>query len=119
MQPKYDWKIPNYTDLVNEHYCWEYSYTIDGSDYIDSADGSGSVSSINVNCVRLMFRIRYNISTMDYDPYLTDSSQDYDGDEGILSPVEQDPTVDVGIYAQVESLIPFCVLLCLFLFVFL
>ena len=43
-------------------------------DYVDSSDGSG---------------------TMDYDPYLTDSSQAYD-DAGILSPIEQNPDVDVS-----------------------
>lgn len=49
-----------------------------------------------------MFRIRYNMSTMDYDPYKTNSSYDeYDDDENsIISPIEQNPEVDVGVYAQ-------------------
>ena len=47
-----------------------------------------------------MFRIRYNMSTMDYDPYETDSRMDEDDDEGIISPIENNPTVDVGVYAQ-------------------
>ena len=48
------------------------------TDYVDSSDGSG---------------------TMDYEPYLTDNSQAYDDDAGILSPIEQTHDVYVGSYA--------------------
>jgi hypothetical protein len=40
---------------------------------------------------RCVLRIRYNISTDDYDPYNTDSSSN-----GAKSPVKNNPTVDVG-----------------------
>jgi len=46
------------------------------------------------------FRIRYNMSTMEYDPFTTNSTHDYEPDEGILSPIEQNPEVDVGSYVQ-------------------
>jgi len=47
-----------------------------------------------------MLRMRYNISTMDYDPYLTDSTFNNDPENGVISPVQQNPTVDVGAYMQ-------------------
>jgi len=47
-----------------------------------------------------VFRIRYNMSTMDYDPFTTNSTHDYEPDEGILSPIEENPEVDVGFYVQ-------------------
>lgn len=40
---------------------------------------------------RCVLRIRYNISTDDYDPYFTDASSN-----GENSPIENDPLVDVG-----------------------
>jgi hypothetical protein len=45
---------------------------------------------------KCVFRIRYNISTDDYDPWNTNSSQDDDPAKGIVSPVKNNPTVDVG-----------------------
>ncbi|XP_048739300.1 protein DD3-3-like isoform X2 [Ostrea edulis] len=46
---------------------------------------------------RCVFRMRYNISTDDYAPYSTDSSRNLNnGIEGIASPIEQNPYVDVG-----------------------
>jgi hypothetical protein len=40
--------------------------------------------------------MRYNISTDDYDPWNTNSSQDDDPARGVVSPVRNNPTVDVG-----------------------
>jgi len=45
---------------------------------------------------KCIFRLRYNISTDDYDPYATDSSNDDDPNNGVASPVTQNPVVDVG-----------------------
>ncbi|XP_074661736.1 protein DD3-3-like isoform X2 [Tubulanus polymorphus] len=42
-----------------------------------------------------VLRIRYNISTDDYDPYFTDSSYNYDRRKGVMSPVKQNPLVEV------------------------
>lgn len=48
------------------------------------------------NTKRCVFRIRYNISTDDFDPYATDSSHNRNEQTKTMSPVEQNPYVDVG-----------------------
>ena len=45
---------------------------------------------------RCVIRIRYNITTDDYDPYYTDSKQNQDLKRGKFSPVQQNPAIDVG-----------------------
>jgi hypothetical protein len=45
---------------------------------------------------KCVFRMRYNISTDDYDPWNTNSSQDDNPATGVVSPVRNNPTVDVG-----------------------
>eukprot|EP01084_Bolivina_argentea_P266918 452907_1 len=37
---------------------------------------------------------------MDYDPYKTNYTHDYHPEDGILSPIEENPEVDVGFYVQ-------------------
>lgn len=49
---------------------------------------------------KCVLRLRYNISTDDYDPWTTNSSQNEDKRNGIVSPVENNPTVDVGANLQ-------------------
>jgi plastocyanin len=93
-QANYDWYLPTYDDLVNKHYCYPYSMSV--TDSSDSTDDSAGT----FDCVRMMVRLRYNISTMDYDPYMTDSTQDEDDNNGVISPIQNNPTVDVGVYAQ-------------------
>jgi len=90
----YDWQIPSYSDLVTDHYCWNYTYKI-----YDSSSSTQD-STVEAACVRMMLRIRYNESTMDYDPYQTNSTMDYNQQNGIISPIEENPTVDVGVLAQ-------------------
>ena len=93
-QAHYDWELPTWTDLTENHYCWPYEISID-----DSPD-SDQDASTTTDCVRMVFRLRYNMSTMDYDPYKTNSTHDYDPANGILSPIEENPEVDVGFYVQ-------------------
>ena len=93
-QAHYDWTLPTWDSLTNDHYCYPYEYTIDDSGDSDQDEGS------DIECVRMVFRIRYNMSTMDYDPFTTNSTHDYEPDEGILSPIEENPEVDVGFYVQ-------------------
>lgn len=104
MQAKYDWQIPTLSELKTNHFCWEYTYTVGGDEYVEYSSGggftTGGVEDATTHCVRMMFRIRYNMSTSDYDPYKTNSSMDYDDNAGIVSPIEQNPEVDVGVYAQ-------------------
>lgn len=45
---------------------------------------------------RCVLRLRYNISTDDYDPFNTDSSYNQDLVNGIRSPVEQNPNINIG-----------------------
>ncbi|XP_078594985.1 protein DD3-3-like isoform X2 [Branchiostoma floridae x Branchiostoma japonicum] len=48
------------------------------------------------NTKRCVVRIRYNISTDDYDPWQTDAAYNQNLQLGLLSPVQQNPTVDIG-----------------------
>jgi len=45
---------------------------------------------------KCVVRLRYNISTDDYDPWKVNSTFNEDNGAGIQSPVEQNPAVDVG-----------------------
>lgn len=49
---------------------------------------------------RVVLRMRYNMTTGDYDPYNTDSSCDQNNNEETQSPVNQNPTIDVGVKLQ-------------------
>lgn len=93
-QAHYDWTIPSYASLRDNHRCYPYAYDVGATGI------AGDDTTIDINCLRLVFRLRYNMSTMDYDPYTTNSTHDYDSDTGIISPIEQNPEVDVGFYAQ-------------------
>ena len=44
---------------------------------------------------RCVFRMRYNISTDDYDPYATDSRHNQDNVNMVESPVQQNPYVEI------------------------
>jgi hypothetical protein len=48
------------------------------------------------NYAKCIVRLRYNISTDDYNPWNINSTQDDDPQRGIVSPVTNNPTVDVG-----------------------
>lgn len=78
------WWIPSVASL-EEWGCHTYTETINGNEH---------------TFVGAMMRVRYNISTMDYDPYTTDASFNNDPENGVISPVQQNPTVDVGAYMQ-------------------
>jgi len=97
-QAHYDWTLPTWQSLTTDHMCWTYSEQIN---YNNDQPNLGQTSgTTDVECVRMVFRIRYNMSTMDYDPYKTNSTHDYEPNEGILSPIEENPEVDVGFYVQ-------------------
>jgi len=48
------------------------------------------------NYVKCILRLRYNITTDDYDPWNTTSDSNNNQNTGVKSPVTQNPTVDVG-----------------------
>jgi len=88
----YEWWIPDFASLVDENgwKCHEYT------DDVESDGGD----DVEVKYVRGIMRLRYNISTMDYDPYQTNSSWNNDPANGVISPITQNPTVDIGTYMQ-------------------
>jgi hypothetical protein len=69
----YDWKIPSFDLLVAKGY-----------------------ATVDSNFLRCVFRLRYNISTDDYDPWTANSTMDDNEYMGVLSPIRQNPTVDIG-----------------------
>jgi len=73
----FNWTLPNFSDLV--------------------AAGAMVYTSGTTNFTKCVVRLRYNISTDDYDPWNTNSSQDDDPWHGVLSPVRQNPTIDIGL----------------------
>ncbi|XP_078001277.1 protein DD3-3-like [Glandiceps talaboti] len=50
----------------------------------------------SMNTKRCVFRFRYNITTDDYDPFNTTSASNNNPDEGVYSPVVNNPAVDIG-----------------------
>jgi len=70
----YQWTIPTFSELV----------------------ASGLKTDTTGNFLTCIVRIRYNISTDDYNPWTANSTMDDREDLGILSPIRQNPTVDIG-----------------------
>lgn len=85
----YEWWIPDFDALTDENgwKCHTYEENVGGADQA-------------VQYVRGVMRLRYNISTMDYDPYTTNASWNNDPANGVISPITQNPTVDIGTYMQ-------------------
>jgi len=65
---------------------------------VSSLVGTGRVDTFGAtrNYIKCVLRIRYNMSTDDYDPWNTTSTSNNNPGAGIKSPVTQNPTVDVG-----------------------
>jgi len=63
--------------------------------YVYTAQGAASQ-----NYVRVVTRLRYNMTTMDYAPYQTTAACNQNKKGNVQSPVEQNPTVDVGVDMQ-------------------
>merc|ERR1719361_2394556 len=74
----WDWVLPNAAQLKAAG-CYEYTDAALAEPYF-----------------RLVTRLRYNITTTDYEPYETFASCNNKKKAGIQSPVQQNPTVDVG-----------------------
>jgi len=93
----YEWWIPDFEALTDENgwKCHEYN-----EDVTSANDDGGAATTKAVSYVRGVMRLRYNISTMDYDPYTTNSSWNNDPANGVISPITQNPTVDIGTYMQ-------------------
>jgi len=52
------------------------------------------------NFKKCVFRGRYNLTTGDYPGWTTDASMNDDQQKGVVSPVQQNPTVDIGVDIQ-------------------
>jgi len=85
----YMWTLPSVEEMVATG-CHRYSTT--GARAIDDATSE--------YFVRMVVRNRYNISTMDYDPYQTNATMNQDLQNGVISPIQQNPTVDTGAHMQ-------------------
>jgi hypothetical protein len=62
---------------------------------ISNAAGEADSTSAG-QYAKCILRVRYNISTDDYDPYKTTAENNTNANTGVISPVQQNPTVDVG-----------------------
>ena len=60
------------------------------------------MTSHDMTCGKNPNRCRYNITTDEFDNYGTDHRHNYDIGTGVVSPVEQDPYIDVGMFTEVE-----------------
>lgn len=88
------WNIPSVDDLVNTWGCHLYTETV------GTTTDNTQANDVDMQYVRGVIRTRYNISTGDYDQYQTFSDQNNDPGNGVISPVTQNPTIDVGAYMQ-------------------
>jgi plastocyanin len=81
----WDWELPT-IDQFRDSGC-----------YVYQANGGGTAGQ---EYVRIVTRMRYNMTTMDYAPYTTDSDCNQNNNQQNQSPVQQNPTVDVGVEMQ-------------------
>jgi len=79
-----DWNIPSVAEMAKTG-CYVYQTTQGGA---------------TQEYVRFQTRLRYNMSTMDYDPYKTNEKCNQDKNARVQSPVNQNPTVDIGVKMQ-------------------
>lgn len=82
------------SDANYANYTWTLP-TFEGPHRFDRMRKYGS----NNDMVKCVLRIRYNISTDDYDPWNTDSKYNWkknSANDYVRSPVVQNPTVDIG-----------------------
>jgi hypothetical protein len=76
---RYKWKLPTWAQLTTGNTIAKVYTATDNSQY-----------------ARCVFRLRYNISTDDYDPFNTNSSSNKNAQTGQRSPIQQNPTVDIA-----------------------
>jgi len=74
----YDWTLPKSSDLA----AWGYTYE--------------TISGTNQKAFKCVARLRYNISTDDYNPWTANATMNNDPVNLIYSPVVDDPRVNIG-----------------------
>ena len=77
----YNWTLPSLDEIVG------------GPTGTNVYTYSGAGGAKFAKCV---VRLRYNISTDDYNPYNTTSSSNQNQEAGVISPVTNNPVVDIG-----------------------
>lgn len=85
----YEWTIPTIAEFKAAG-CYIYN----------DAEKNREIAGQFPKFARIVVRNRYNISTTDYDPYRTDANYNNNPKEGIISPIQQNPTVDTGAHLQ-------------------
>ena len=80
---RYQWRLPSWTEL-----------TATGN--TRAAIYSTTVGGVTHEYARCVYRLRYNISTDDYDPAKTSAAQNRNDKTGVRSPINENPTVDIG-----------------------
>jgi hypothetical protein len=75
-----------------------FNWTLPDFDSLTAGGAQAKVAKFGAasNYIKCVLRIRYNMTTDDYDPWNTTSAQNNNPGAGIKSPVTQNPTVDVG-----------------------
>jgi len=88
----WDWTLPTIEQFAASG-CYVYK--------ADATLGTGNNAGIGgQEYVRVVTRLRYNMTTMDYAPYATTAACNQNKKGNVQSPVEQNPTVDVGVDMQ-------------------
>lgn len=72
----YNWTLPTVSDLA--------------------AQGAFLYTDASASFAKCVVRLRYNISTDDYDPFNTTSKLNHNSHQRVISPVTNNPTVDIG-----------------------
>jgi len=90
----YNLTLPSVADAVASG-CHAYTWTASN---LENKAFSGPGAGLKY--VRMILRMRYNMTTGDYDPYRTDASCNQNNKLRRQSPIQQNPTVDIGVEMQ-------------------
>jgi len=89
-----DWSRVNHLGNGRHGQPVTYNWTLPKAE--NSYTGLAEMCDIRGGAAKIVLRMRYNISTDDYDVRLTNSSSNEDLHNGVFSPIENNPTVDIG-----------------------
>jgi len=90
----YDWELPSVQEMINTG-CHAYEWNEAGAQAQNYA-GPGAGKKY----VRLLMRNRYNMTVGDFAPYETAASCNQNSKAQLQSPIQQNPTVDIGVEMQ-------------------
>jgi len=90
----YDWELPSVQDMIATG-CHQYTWNGDAGNGQNYA-GPGATKKY----VRFVMRNRYNMTVGDFAPYETFSTCNQNSKAQRQSPIQQNPTVDIGVEMQ-------------------